>query len=33
MVGVIKNLSQVDKEKKGKKTKIFTFTSSQKEAL
>ena len=33
MVRVIKNLSQFDNEKIGKKTKIFTFTSSQKEAL
>jgi hypothetical protein len=33
MVRVIKNLSQFDNEKIGKKTKIFTFTTSQKEAL
>ena len=33
MVRVIKNLSQFDNEKIGKKTKIFTFTPSQKEAL
>jgi len=33
MVRVIKDLSQFDNEKIGKKTKIFTFSSSDKEAL
>lgn len=33
MVRIIKNLSQFDDEKIGKKTKIFTFNSSEKEAL
>jgi hypothetical protein len=33
MVRIIKNLSQFDDEKIGKKTKIFTLNSSEKEAL
>ena len=33
MVRIIKNLSQFDDEKIGKKTKIFTFNSSEKDAL
>jgi hypothetical protein len=33
MVRIIKNLSQFDDEKIGKKTKIFTFNSSEKDTL